>query len=56
MTLILRWNKAKKDSIRLSEDIVSNRIAGTANDILSQLITHIQENPTNIMAMSQLMD
>ena len=42
-------NEAKRiDSVPLSDDTVNNRIPDIANNILSQLIAQIQDNPCRI--------
>ena len=52
MTQILYyWAETRKkriDSVLLSDDTLNNRIAGIANDILSQLIAQIQDSPCKI--------
>ena len=46
---LLGQNEAKRiDPAPLSDDTVNNRIADIANDILSQLITQIQDSPCKI--------
>ena len=62
----MTWPKRAKriDSVPFSGDIVNNRIADIANDILSQLIAQIQDSPcrkrlqfdetTDIKSKSQL--
>ena len=47
--ILLGRNEVKRiDSVPLSDDIVHNRIADIANDILSQLIAQIQDSPCRI--------
>ena len=47
--IFLGRNETKRtDSVPLSDDTVNNRIADTANDILSQLIAQIQDSPCRI--------
>ena len=47
--ILLGRNEAKTiDSVPLSDNIVNNRIADIANDILSQLIAQIQDSPCRI--------
>ena len=47
--ILLGRNEAKRiDSVPLSDDTVNNRIADIANDILSHLITQIQDSPCRI--------
>ena len=47
--ILLGRNEAKRiDSALLSDDTMNNRIAGVANDILSQLIAQIQDSPCRI--------
>ena len=47
--ILLSRNEAKRiDSVPLSDDTVNNRIAGIANDILSQLIAQIQDSSCRI--------
>ena len=47
--ILLGRNEAKRiDSVPLSDDIVSNKIADVANDILCQLVAQIQDNPCAI--------
>ena len=47
--ILLGRNEAKRiDSVSLSDDTVNSRIAGIANDILSQHIAQIQDSPCRI--------
>ena len=49
MAQLLGRNEAKRiDLVPLSDDTVNNKIADIANDILSQLIAQIQDNPCRI--------
>ena len=47
--ILLGRNEAKRiDSVSLSDDTVNNKIADIANDILSHLISQIQDSPCRI--------